>query len=210
MEQSGREHARLGKRIQYAVLGFAFAILAALALFKWDTSLFLIIFVVAPILLVITLGSLIYGAIAHLPVKNTAQTLAILWVMVLCFFLYSRAHPFAFRESAKWLLYSREYKQQVLAQPTSANGEFKHLEWESSGFAGVANNTTYLVFDPTDTLSSTTNARLKGVPCEPRAVRRLENQWCAVLFYTDQLWDDDCGADLNRPRSSSVLQDPGL
>jgi hypothetical protein len=70
MEQSER-------RIQYAILGFVFAILAALALLKWDTSLFLIIFVVAPVLLMITLGSLIYGAIAHLPVKNTAQTLGV-------------------------------------------------------------------------------------------------------------------------------------
>jgi hypothetical protein len=211
MEQSGHERGQLSKRFQYAALGFGFAILAALSVCEWDTSLFLILFVAAPVLFLITLASLTYAAIAHHPVKRTAETLAVLWVMVVCFVLYSRAHPFAIRESAKWLLYSREYKQEVLAQPTPANAELKHLEWESSGFAGVANNISYLVFDPTDALSATTsnqNSKLKGVPCEPRAVRRLENHWYAVLFYTDQVWDDDCGADFSRPRSSSVLQDP--
>ena len=201
MEHSGCERGRLSKRFQYEALGFGFAILTALALCKSDTSLFLTIFVAAPVLLVITLASLTCAAIAHHPVKNIAATLAILWVVVVCFLWYRRAHPFAIRESAKWLLYSREYKQQVLAQPTPTNGELKHLEWESSGFAGVANNISYLVFDPTDALSATRssqNAKLKGVPCEPRAVRRLENHWYAVLFYTDQVWGDDCGADFSR------------
>ena len=190
----------------------ALAVFAALATCKADTSLFLTIFVVTPILLVISIASLMYAAIRRRQVETIAGTLAILWTMAACFLLYSRAYPFELREIAEWLLYSNDYKRQVLAQPTPANGDLKHMEWESSGFAGVANNISYLAFDPTDSLSATTynqNAKPKGVPCEPRAVRRLENHWYALLFYTDQVWDDDCGADTQRPRSSSVLQDPG-
>jgi hypothetical protein len=194
-----------------SVIGFA--VFTIIATFKADTSVLLMVFVVAPALLVLSIPSLIYAAVRRRHLKTTLGTLAILWAMAACSFLYTRAHPFEIRESAKWLLWSRQYKQQVLAQPSSPNGDLKHMEWESSGFAGIATNISYLVFDPTGTLSATTNhrnAKLKGVPCEVRAVRRLENHWYAVLFYTDQVWDDDCGADIARPRSSSVLQDPGL
>jgi hypothetical protein len=69
----------------------------------------------------------------------------------------------------------------------------KHIEWDASGFAGVANNTAYLVFDPTDTLSAAAindqAAKFNGVPCKARAIRRLEDHWYTVLFYTDQTWD---------------------
>jgi hypothetical protein len=34
------------------------------------------------------------------------------------------------------LIWSRGYKSKVLAQPASANGELKHIEWNGSGWAG--------------------------------------------------------------------------
>jgi hypothetical protein len=58
----------------------------------------------------------------------------------------------------------------------------------------VANNTAYLVFDPANTLSAAAKnnqaAEFNGVPCKVRAIRRLENHWYAVLFYTDQAWGE--------------------
>jgi hypothetical protein len=38
-------------------------------------------------------------------------------------------------------------KRKVLAQPASANGEFRHVEWDGWGWAGQ-DTTVYLVFDP--------------------------------------------------------------
>ena len=96
------------------------------------------------------------------------------------------------RSSVRWLLWSERYKAEVLAQRAPANGEFRHMEWEATGFAGIANNTVYLVFDPTDSLFSAsrshTPGRYTGIPCEVVLVRRLENHWYSVLFYTDEMW----------------------
>ena len=51
-----------------------------------------------------------------------------------------------------WRIGSRRYKAKVLAEPASANGEFRHIEWDGWGWAGQ-DTTEYLVFDPTDALS---------------------------------------------------------
>jgi hypothetical protein len=175
-----------------AVIGLL--VFTAIATCQADTSLFLNVFVVAPALLVVSLGSLIHAVIRHRQLRAVLATLLVLWAMAACFFLYNREHPFAIRETARWLIRSHEYKQQVLAQPTSANGDLKHIEWDASGFAGVANNTAYLVFDPADTLSAAARnnqvAKFNGVPCKVRAIRRLEDHWCSVLFFTDQAWGE--------------------
>jgi hypothetical protein len=63
------------------------------------------------------------------------------------------------RPSMRWLLWSHRFKAEVLAQPAPVNGELRHMEWEATGFAGVANETVYLVFDPTDSLSVAANLR---------------------------------------------------
>ena len=181
-----------------------FAVFATISTCEAETLL-LMVFVVAPILLVLSIASLIYAAVRRRHLGTTAGTLAVLWAMVGCLFLYDRARPFEIRETTRWFLLSHEYKQQVLAQPAPANGDLKHLEWDSTGFAGVAINISYLVFDPTETLSAAARnsrtAKFNGVPCEVRAIRRLENHWYAVLFYTDQAWDE-CRADEQRlPKS---------
>jgi hypothetical protein len=66
--------------------------------------------------------------------------------------------------------------------------------WEATGFAGVANNTLYLVFDPTDALASAARTgspgKFTGLPCEVLKVRRLERQWYSVMFYTDEAWGE--------------------
>jgi len=66
------------------------------------------------------------------------------------------------------------------------------MEWEATGFAGVANNTVYLVFDPTDVLSQAARShspgKYRGIPCEVLLVRRLESHWYSVWFYTDEEW----------------------
>jgi hypothetical protein len=92
---------------------------------------------------------------------------------------------------ARWLVWSRSYKAEVLRQPNSANEELKHTEWDGWGWAGM-DTTVYLVFDPTDLLSRAATShqpgKYNGLPCEVFLVRRLERHWYTVQFYTDEWW----------------------
>lgn len=93
------------------------------------------------------------------------------------------------RAHLRWLLWSRYFKSEVLAQPASPEGKLRHMEWEATGFAGVANDTVYLVFDPSDSLSAARPpGNFNGIPCQVRLVRRLERYWYSVWFYTDEIW----------------------
>jgi len=89
----------------------------------------------------------------------------------------------------RWRLSSRIYKAKVLAQPT--NGEFRHVEWGGWGWAGQ-DTTVYLVFDPTDSLSAAAKnhqpGKFNGLPCEVVVVDRMESNWYAVRFYTNEFW----------------------
>ena len=94
-------------------------------------------------------------------------------------------------DTARWFIWSRSYKSNVLAQPDFANGELKHSEWDGWGWAGQ-DTTVYLVFDPTDSLSAGArehrSGKLKGIPCEVYAVDRMEKNWYVVRFYTNEWW----------------------
>ena len=95
---------------------------------------------------------------------------------------------------ARWLMWSRSYKAEVLAQPKSANEELKHIEWDGWGWAGM-DTTVYLVFDPTDSLSRAEGhhpGKYNGIPCKVPFVKRLEDKWYTVQFYTDQQWRPGC------------------
>jgi hypothetical protein len=97
----------------------------------------------------------------------------------------------ALRSSLRWWLWSQRFKAELLAQPSPQNGELRHLEWDATGFGGVANNTLYLVFDPSDSLATVTRSgKVAGLPCEVPPVRQLEKHWYAVRFYTDEEWGD--------------------
>jgi hypothetical protein len=101
------------------------------------------------------------------------------------------------RDHVRWLLLSGVYKEKTLAQPVSTNGQFKHVEWDGWGWAGM-DTTVYLAFDPSDSLAANlrtpapVNAR--GLPCGVARIRRLESHWYAVLFYTDNYWGKACHA----------------
>jgi hypothetical protein len=93
------------------------------------------------------------------------------------------------RDHVRWALESRKYKVKVLAQNPGEG--LKHAEWDGWGFAG-ADTTEFLVFDPNNSLAAATESRapvkMRSLPCDVVRVRRLENQWYAVLFYTDTYW----------------------
>lgn len=100
------------------------------------------------------------------------------------------------RTTGRWLVQSKKYKAAILAQPNPANGDLKHVEWDGWGFAGAGDTTVYLVFDPSNSLAAAAKShspgKYSGIPCEVPSVRRLEDRWYIVLFYTDTDWNH-CG-----------------
>jgi len=145
----------------------------------------LYLFIVAPGLFIMGLCVLVYAAFC----KNLriAAMVATFWTASALLFIYGPE----VRSPIKWLLFSTKYKNQVLAQPVSSNGDFKHTEWDGWGWAGI-NTSVYLVFDPTDSLAAAAKShqpgKFKGIPCAVPWVRRLQSHWYRVMFYTDQDW----------------------
>jgi len=99
------------------------------------------------------------------------------------------------RTTGRWVIHSKTYKANVLAQANPTNEGLKHIEWDGWGFAG-SDTTVYLVFDPHDSLAMAAKSgqpgKFDGIPCEVPAVQRLEDHWYTVLFYTDTDWSH-CG-----------------
>jgi hypothetical protein len=95
----------------------------------------------------------------------------------------------------RWTIHKSAYKAEVLAQP-AIEGRFRHAEWDGWGFSASGETVVYLVFDPDDSLASAakngSSGKFDGMPCEVVHVRRLENYWYTVLFYTDTDWEH-CG-----------------
>ncbi len=99
---------------------------------------------------------------------------------------------YSIRSTTKWFMWSQRYKSEVLAQSGGTAGELKHIEWDGWGFPGAGDTTVYLVYNPTDSLSVAAKShqpgKFVGIPCEVPRVSRLESQWYAVRFYTDEWW----------------------
>jgi hypothetical protein len=199
------EKTTLAERLHWRLPSYSaiagFVIFTPLAFLHPDKYLYVTVFVVAPALIaisIIVIVWLVYDAVCYgqRQLQPILGALAILWIIPASFFIYNFTHLFELRESARWIASSHEYKREVLAQPNSTNEELKHIEWDASGFAGVANNTVYLVFDPGDTLSTAAkrgqSGKLNGIPCEVPLIRRLESHWYAVRFYTDEYWGEGC------------------
>ena len=146
------------------------------------------VIVVAPLLSLIWALAILALAIRRrrIPFFSTLSMLPIFWIVTLALFLNSQQ----LRWTARWLINSRDFKHRVVAQP-NLEGELKHIEWDGYGFMG--NDTVvYLVFDPSDALSTSAENKLSGkfngIPCAVARVKRLESRWYAVTFYTDTDW----------------------
>lgn len=122
--------------------------------------------------------------------KGKHLSLPMLVVYLFASMLLLRPYSLA-RDHVRWLFLSEGYKARVLEQPPPANNQFKHIEWDGWGFAGM-DTTEFLIFDPTNSLAGSLGARppikARGLPCGVFRVRRLDSQWYAVLFYTETYW----------------------
>ncbi len=173
----------------------AFLVFLPIQLCQFDTSLFLKLLAI-PFLLLVSAMLLITSAFPKKKRQILAMllTLVIFWATSTAFVLYDHRNRQPTRSFVRWLIWSRSYKAEVLAQPTPTNGDFKHMVWDASGFAGIANTDVYLVFDPTDSLTAPAKdhriGKFNGIPCTVPLIRRLESHWYTVTFYTDENWGD--------------------
>lgn len=155
------------------------------------------VFVIVPVICLCCLFCLVLFAFAALR-KKQSRSLSMLLALV-AFLVVSGAllrTQGVIRPSLRWLLWSHRLKAEVLTQPSPANGEMKHIEWDAWGGAPVGDWTAYIVFDPTDSLSRATQSRssgssynrYKGIPCEVESVRRLESYWYSVVLGVNEWW----------------------
>lgn len=98
---------------------------------------------------------------------------------------------FGCSNTANWA-WSHRYQNEVIAQSFNApRVELKHIEWDGWGWAGQ-DTTVYLVFDPTDSLSTAARnhaqGKFTGIPCEVAGISQLDSHWYAVQFYTNEFW----------------------
>jgi hypothetical protein len=170
----------------YAVLATCLVFVPVMIYGDRGISLLLYTFVVAPI---ISITVLVFALC-----KNGRQRLSAL-AMLAVFCVVSVVlvrNEDEVRTAARWLLWARNYKAELLAQPASAKGELKHIEWDGWGFPGAGDTVVFLVFDPADSLSVAASnhqpGKFDGIPCEVPLVHRLESHWYTVRFYTDEDW----------------------
>ena len=107
---------------------------------------------------------------------------------------YTRHYP-AIRPAVRWMLWSKTYKAEVLAQPPPANRQYRHLEWDSWGINTSGTTTVYLVFDPENALHPAVQEKYDNgffrLPNGVAKVERLEDAWYAVTFFAGCDWDHD-------------------
>ena len=146
----------------------------------------LYIYLVAPIISVILL------VVAFR--KKGLQRMAVLSMLVVysavSLSLYKNSHEL--RITARWLLWSKDLKAKILAQPNTANGELKHIDWGGWQYIGVDYISSYIVFAPSYSLSAAAKShspgKFSGIPCYVHRVRRLESHYYTVLFYSETDW----------------------
>jgi len=111
--------------------------------------------------------------------------------VALSFFMFLPSAENVIRPALRWLIWSKQFKAELFAQPVPRKGELRHMEWEATGWAGVANVTVCIAFDPSDALSNAIlPGKVDGIPCTVLRAFRLEPHWYSVWFYTDETWSE--------------------
>ncbi len=125
----------------------------------------------APLLFLSTIFLAIYAAVSRKNRRRSLRqlaTLAILWALLIGSSLLNYTYPIGIRSAARWLIWSHNYKAQVLAGPQPPNGELRNIAWDSGGMF-AQDWDAFLVFDPTDSLAHSARSlqpcKLNGIPC---------------------------------------------
>jgi hypothetical protein len=112
------------------------AVYLAMVLWAMDAEFFASVLLIAPALILVSIALIGYALIVRKGRQNRLTLLssvAALWVTAVAMFLLAGKYDFAIRTTARWLIWSRDYKAEVFVQPRSINGDFKHIKWDSWG-----------------------------------------------------------------------------
>lgn len=170
----------------YATL-VAIAVLLPLDVGWGDASFLVNLFIVLPFLVLTTAAFLVYvvvqGARSRLRRPIALPLLASLisvWVIAGFLEFYGQT----IRDTGRWLIWSREYKAQVLTKPTPPDGHLKYIAWDSWGMF-AQDSDEFLVFDPTDSLATphaSDPGIVDGAQGTPFVARRLEKNWYLITY----------------------------
>jgi hypothetical protein len=164
---------------------------------SWDLLGFLYVLLIVPIIAICMLAVCVFKAIRRKP-RASASLVAALIVYCSVSFLMVKGSADLHGEIL-WLLHSKQYKAEVLAQP--ADGSLKHIEWYGWGMF-AQDTSAYLTYDPSNSLAHRDPAtgRFGVLRCdEVWRVRRLEDHWYSVTFDTNEVWDTSCDTDAPSP-----------
>ena len=187
MDEETAQRNRFDWRLPaYAAVG-ALVLFVPIMIFANDIAEFLYIVVAVPIVSFLVV-------IAAIPTRGLWRRLAVL-AMVPAYCAVSLGLFVSSPELhtiTRWLIWSKDYKAQVLAQPDPGAGVMKHVEWDAWGFPGTGYTTVYLVFNPNDSLSAAAKndsyGKFSGIPCGVSRVRKLESHYYSVILYNDTDW----------------------
>jgi len=182
-----KQATRSSTRYLYRALA-ALVLFVAIDTFQADIAISLHLFV-GLLLFFSTIFLAIYAAVSRKNRRRCLQqlaTLAIFLAVLAGSFFFNRTYFIGIRSAARWLIWSHDYKAQVLARPEPPNGELRNIEWDGGGMF-AQDWDVFLVFDPTDSLTgparSLQSCKLNGIPCsEAGFVRRMDSHWYIVFF----------------------------
>jgi hypothetical protein len=187
---AGRAHFRW-RLMSYAALAAALPLFFAI-LWQSDGAIVYLLILILLFLPLVLLALLLFRVFLSFRLRIKPLEAGCMLVVFCALSWLMLRHSLDIRTSSRWLLRSKEYKAQMFAQPAPPPGQLRHMEWDGWGFIGAGDTVVYLVFDPADSLSDAARrkapAKVSGVPCEIPGVRRLEDKWYTVRFYTDADW----------------------
>jgi hypothetical protein len=182
----------------YGILG-AVVLFLPITIWAYNIGEVLYLFIGIPIISLVVLAVAIF----------TKRKLAVLSMLIFYWAVswVSVKNSFEVHTMARWLLWSKSYKAELLAQPEPSGNELRHIEWDGWGLGG--NDTSvYLVYDPNNVLETEvkkhSSGQFSGIPCKVPRVFRIEKNWYSVVFYTPTVWND-CG-DSVHPRAPMPTQ----
>lgn len=171
------------------VVAIAGSVLVSFITYDANASI-LFVFLIAPVVCFVCFLFLLSALIRKRPRLSFTVILTLLGFIAMSWGLLKSEG--SLRPFFRWALWSHRYKAELMAEPNPSPGELKHVVWDSWGIVPSGFTVVYLVLDPADSLASAAKSkmpgRFEGIPCEIQGAQRLERQWYAVTFYTDEDW----------------------
>jgi hypothetical protein len=184
---------------RFPIIGTVAATVLLLLLFLFagdpDLSFLFLVIPCVALLILALLALLIFGHRRRRSLELLLATLVFGLTLVMGLHFRNMLRP-----KVRWAFFSQKFKRQVLGEPGYPSGDFKHVEWDGFGGAPVGDWTSYVVFDPVDSLNAETNhenpGKIQGIPCDVLRIQKLEPHWYSVTLQVNEWWER-CRNDAN-------------